>query len=292
MEKNYAILIDSDNVSHKYVSSIFEEISSFGNVPIRRIYGDFTKDSKWRDICLEHSIKQIHQYNYTSGKNATDSTMIIDAMDLLYNENYLSGFVLVSSDSDFTGLCQRLRESNKEIIGMGEKKTPQSLVKACTTFKYLESLYVGDDAINKISTDDIVINKIIEMIYAKGHMLVSQIKEQITKIYNDFDEKNYGYNQMKNFLQAIPGVKISMQKDGKTLIASLDDKTSRVEIDNVKNILFDIIDEKNGKIHISQLQQNLSERGIGYKNLGYSKFKTLLQDLNVFKISKNIVSKR
>ena len=133
-EKRYALLIDSDNVSAKYIDTIFDELADRGMVTVRRIYGDWARSvNGWnRATLLRNSIVPIQQFAYTQGKNATDSAMIIDAMDLLYTGN-LDGFCLVSSDSDFTRLAERLREAGKEVVGMGENKTPEAFVKACTS---------------------------------------------------------------------------------------------------------------------------------------------------------------
>lgn len=127
-EKRYALLIDSDNVSAKYIDTIFDELADRGMVTVRRIYGDWARSvNGWnRATLLRNSIVPIQQFAYTQGKNATDSAMIIDAMDLLYTGN-LDGFCLVSSDSDFTRLAERLREAGKEVVGMGENKTPEAL---------------------------------------------------------------------------------------------------------------------------------------------------------------------
>lgn len=144
-EKRYALLIDSDNVSAKYIDTIFDELADRGMVTVRRIYGDWARSvNGWnRATLLRNSIVPIQQFAYTQGKNATDSAMIIDAMDLLYTGN-LDGFCLVSSDSDFTRLAERLREAGKEVVGMGENKTPEAFVKACTSFKMLDALIRED----------------------------------------------------------------------------------------------------------------------------------------------------
>ena len=141
-EKNFALLIDADNVSYNYLPIMLEEAKRYGNVAIRRIYGDWTdcRKNTWKDILLENSIIPIQQYSYTIGKNASDSAMIIDAMDILYSDQ-VSGFIIVSSDSDFTRLAMRLREACMTVIGMGESKTPTAFVKACEEFKLLDVLY-------------------------------------------------------------------------------------------------------------------------------------------------------
>ncbi len=138
-EQKFAVLIDADNISEKYIKLILDEISNEGVATYKRIYGDWTKPSfgAWKNVLLEYSITPIQQYGYTTGKNATDSAMIIDAMDILYSGS-VQGFCLVTSDSDFTRLAARLRESGMDVVGMGEKKTPKAFIAACNKFKYLD----------------------------------------------------------------------------------------------------------------------------------------------------------
>lgn len=144
-EKRFAVLIDADNVSAKYIKYILDEISSYGVATYKRIYGDWTtpNTASWKDTLLENSVTPVQQYGYTVGKNATDSAMIIDAMDILYSKN-VEGFCIVSSDSDFTKLSSRLRESGMLVVGMGEKKTPKPFIAACNQFKYLDVLLASD----------------------------------------------------------------------------------------------------------------------------------------------------
>lgn len=144
-EKKYALLIDADNISPKYIDIIMREAEVYGVASIRRIYGDWTNTSKssWKECLLDQSLSPVQQYSYTSGKNSSDSAMIIDAMDILYG-NDIDGFIIVTSDSDFTRLAVRLRESGKRIIGMGESKTPSSFIKACEQFKTLDVLYKSE----------------------------------------------------------------------------------------------------------------------------------------------------
>ena len=137
----FAVLIDADNVSDKYIKIILDEISNDGVATYKRIYGDWTKPAlaSWKNVLLDNSILPMQQYNYTTGKNSTDSAMIIDAMDILYS-GQVDGFCIVSSDSDFTRLAARLRESGMNVVGMGERKTPKSFISACNRFKYLDIL--------------------------------------------------------------------------------------------------------------------------------------------------------
>ena len=138
---NLAVLIDGDNIPSAYIKEMMEEIAKYGNPTIKRIYGDWTRPnlSKWKNLLLENAITPIQQYGYTTGKNATDSAMIIDAMDILYSEK-VNGFCLVSSDSDFTRLATRLREAGMQVFGIGEKKTPNPFIVACDKFIYIEIL--------------------------------------------------------------------------------------------------------------------------------------------------------
>ena len=138
-ELRLAVLIDADNVSHAHVKPMLDEIARYGIPTNKRIYGDWTKPQLggWKNVLLDNAITPVQQYGYTTGKNSTDSAMIIDAMDLLYSKN-VDGFCLVSSDSDFTRLAIRLRESGMKVIGIGEKKTPSAFIAACEKFIYLE----------------------------------------------------------------------------------------------------------------------------------------------------------
>lgn len=146
-DNRFAVLIDADNVSVKYIKIILDEISKDGIATYKRIYGDWTNPSliSWKSTLLDNSIIPVQQYSYTTGKNSTDSAMIIDAMDILYSGR-VEGFCLVSSDSDFTRLAARLRESGMTVIGMGESKTPNSFIAACNKFKYLDILSAAEEA--------------------------------------------------------------------------------------------------------------------------------------------------
>lgn len=137
-----AVLIDAENVSKKYIKLIMDEVSDYGTATYKRIYGDFTNPGvmAWQDALRDFALTPIFQFNYTKGKNASDSALIIDAMDILYSGK-VNGFCLITSDSDFTKLAIRLREAGMTVIGMGEQKTPNSLVSACETFKFLDLLY-------------------------------------------------------------------------------------------------------------------------------------------------------
>lgn len=156
---NIAVLIDADNVPHGKIKGIMDEITKNGVPTIRRIYGDWTNPSMtgWKASLLEHSITPIQQYAYTKGKNATDSALIIDAMDILHREN-VDGFCIVSSDSDFTRLASRLRESSKTVIGIGERKTPKPFIASCNKFIYIEILGKAED-VAETSVEAVVVEE-------------------------------------------------------------------------------------------------------------------------------------
>mgnify|MGYP002564394129 CR=1 FL=1 len=230
-EKRFALLIDADNVSAKYIKPITDELSNYGTVTIKRIYGDWTLSlhAKWKDALLENSLTPIQQFGYTQGKNATDSAMIIDAMDLLYSGN-LDGFCIVSSDSDFTRLAARLREAGKLVIGMGESKALGPFVKACDQFKYLDLILdhgeadsapavpaaeagaraaAGDDtAINRESIGRIIDGMIDEMDDGTGWVRTSRVGDQLIKRYPDFDVRNFGSKSLNKFLASLPELEV------------------------------------------------------------------------------------
>ena len=226
-----AILIDADNISPKYVKVILDEAASFGVAACKRIYGDWSdvRLKSWKDALLNNSIIPIQQYSYTTGKNATDSAMIIDAMDLLYSGN-LDGFCIVSSDSDFTRLAARLREAGKLVIGMGESKALGPFVKACDQFKYLDLILehgdgestqpadplaeipaaaVGDDtATNRDSIGRIILGLIDEMDDGTGWVRTSRVGDQLIKRYPDFDVRNFGSKSLNKFLASLPELEV------------------------------------------------------------------------------------
>ena len=212
-EKKFAVLIDSDNVSDKYIKIILDEISNEGIVTYKRIYGDWTKPTQaaWKAVLLNYSLTPVQQYAYTTGKNATDSAMIIDAMDILYSGN-VDGFALVSSDSDFTRLAARLRESGMIVVGMGERKTPSPFIAACSKFKYLDVLARSDtpkpfaqidkgDAIESIKRAVVTIME--ENSDEDGWTFVGDIGNTLNKRYPDFDVRNFGYSKLAPFIKSL-----------------------------------------------------------------------------------------
>ena len=215
-----ALLIDADNISPKYLPIILKEAQNYGSVNIRRIYGDWSeKKEYWKNLLLRYSISPIQQYAYVAGKNASDVAMIIDAMDLLHS-GIVSGFVIVSSDSDFTRLAIRLREAGKLVVGMGESKTPRAFVKSCEEFKTLDVLYNNtspqdygeimdnvdgyeETAITSLSEiKDSMLSIVEEYCDEEGKMHLPAMAQLVRKQYPDFDFRNYGpYNKLKEFIK-------------------------------------------------------------------------------------------
>lgn len=243
-----AVLIDADNISHHYIKGMMEEIARYGTPTIKRIYGDWTKPNLggWKTLLLDYAISPIQQFNYTTGKNATDSAMTIDAMDILYS-NQVDAFCLVSSDSDFTKLATRLRESGKTVYGIGEQKTPTPFIAACDRFIFLEILDEDDD--DEVETEASVTNKsktkkdtkpgaakpkqekrAIQNINKKTIRLISQtikdveddngwaylgeVGNLIVKKQPSFDARNYGFNKLTSMFDAMDEFEIDIRDAG------------------------------------------------------------------------------
>lgn len=230
-EKRMAILIDADNVSSQYIKTILHEASSFGTVNVKRIYGDWTKPNlkSWTEVLLPNSIRQMQQPNYTSGKNSTDSGMIIDAMDLFYSGS-LDGFCLVSSDSDFTSLAMRLKESGMFIVGMGMKTTPNPMVAACNSFKFLDVINPEVSVKNTINSKNeaaikvsvkansksnevkeliTIIKEIIDLnSNDDGWIMLSALQPVLIKIKPEFDTRNYGFKKMLPLIESLNSFEI------------------------------------------------------------------------------------
>lgn len=213
-----AVLIDADNASATNIEGLLAEVAKIGVASIKRIYGDWTTPNlaSWKTALLEHSIQPIQQFRYTTGKNATDSAMIIDAMDLLYSGRF-SAFCLVSSDSDFTRLASRIRESGLQVYGFGERKTPRPFVSACDRFIYTEVFaQPKEEAAANISkprstkelrSDTTLVNLVRAAIDAQsdetGWANLGPVGNYINKTANDFDPRNYGYPKLSQLIEAI-----------------------------------------------------------------------------------------
>ncbi len=242
-ELRLAVLIDADNAPRTAMKEIMEEIAVYGTPTIKRIYGDWTAPNmnSWKPILLETAITPIQQYAYTTGKNSTDSAMIIDAMDILYTTD-VDGFVLVSSDSDFTRLATRLREAGKKVYGMGEKKTPQPFIASCDKFIYIEIIresakeeaaerkaqkkappqQSGSSSIPK-KTIKLIALSLQDIADDEGFGALAALGNLLSKKQPDFDSRNYGYSKLSSMVQAID--RFEIRKDGSALFVR--DKLAR-----------------------------------------------------------------
>ena len=285
MEERYALLIDAENVSAKYIKPILDELSKYGNVTYKRIYGDWTKSqsASWKEVLLQNSITPIQQFSYTYGKNATDSAMIIDAMDMLYT-NDLEGFCLVSSDSDFTKLASRLRESGRTVIGMGESKTPTPFRKACDIFTELELLLddIKDGKKNEVTKGQIeesVIKIITENQNNDKETGLGEVGSRLVKLYPDFDVRRYGYSLLSKFLETFP--KLKLKQDGTQVTVMLyEDKSKKEMLEEF--IVQQIKDSGAQGILLGTLGNRIHNKFKDFKvrDYGYSQFKQYVQILH------------
>jgi len=232
MNTNLAVLIDGDNIPSAFIKEMMEEIAKYGNPTIKRIYGDWTKPhlSKWKSILLEHAITPVQQYGYTTGKNATDSAMIIDAMDILYSEK-VHGFCIVSSDSDFTRLATRLREAGMTVIGIGERKTPNPFIVACDKFIYVEILKTKSEekqteeekesekeSFEKITKKEInlIAATITDLSDDEGWAFLGDVGSLLQKKQPNFDPRNYGFQKLTPLIKSIKKFEIEQRDNPKS----------------------------------------------------------------------------
>ena len=272
-EKNqFAVLIDADNISPKYAPIIFQELEAYGFPSCRRIYGNWSKANGWNEeLLLEYSIIPVQQFSYTSGKNATDMAMVIDAMDLLYGKK-VDGFCIVTSDSDFTRLAMRLREEHMYVIGMGESKTPVALTRACNKFIHLNLIYEADrgkeedmesDEIENVTSLDEISYTIADIISENGNAPVDlgKIGNRLNAKYSDFDVRNYGYTKLSVLIDEEMDNFMLVQEDGGSL-------------DNLSAVTLELKDKHSG---------------FNIKDYGYSRMSSFLRSIRCLTVNGNTV---
>lgn len=300
----FALLIDSDNISADYIKIILNELSKYGTVTYKRIYGDWTRSnaSKWKDVLLANSINPVQQYSYTSGKNATDSAMIIDAMDILYS-GHVNGFCLASSDSDFTRLAMRLRESGMYVIGMGERKTPEPFRSACEKFVLLDLVSNvetpvqasrktpakrEEDALTPLSEIE---QALVSIITENGNdgtsMDIGELGSRLSKMYPSFDVRNYEYTKFSKFLEASEFKKsISLKYTETTVTAYL--HTADITLEDIhKEVIAILKQSDNHTINVGELNQKLCRKfpDFNISNYGYAKLSKMLGEFKDCKLS-------
>ncbi|NMA66234.1 MAG: NYN domain-containing protein [Clostridiaceae bacterium] len=262
-ELRLAVLIDAENVPHSNIKGILEEIAKYGIPTVKRIYGDWTKPNVagWKNVLVENAITPIQQYSYTTGKNSSDSAMIIDAMDILYTDK-VEGFCIVSSDSDFTRLAIRLRESGMKVIGIGERKTPNSFKSACDRFIYIEIINdntrqdieisaeqfkkgesrkmskgpiigIGEELINLIASS------ISDVADDDGWAFLADVGNMIQKKQPDFDSRNFGFAKLTPLIKTLNYFEIDERDSGngkvKHIYVRNKDKTTTTDKKYVKH---------------------------------------------------------
>ena len=303
-KKQFAVLIDADNVSAKYAQVIFDELDKYGYASCRRIYGNWSKGSDWTEKkLLDYSNMPIQQFDYTTGKNATDMAMVIDAMDLLYKDK-VDGFCLVTSDSDFTRLAMRLREEQKYVLGMGESKTPQALKKACNKFVLLnlvgetekelsgspELLAQSLDMDNVTSIEEV--EKTINMMFneqGSGVLDLGYVGNRLAEKFTDFDARNYGYSKLSVFLNE-EMKHFRVKKDSNH--SYLEKEQTQVSRQEIEAEIFDMIWKNGGTIdNLSIIHEELKRkhRGFEVSNYGYKAMSKFLRSIHGLSVNANTV---
>ena len=300
-EKKFALLIDADNISAKYIKIIIDELGKYGTITYKRLYGDLsrTNNRSWKNALLSHSINPVQQYNYTTGKNSTDSAMIIDAMDILYSGK-VDGFCLASSDSDFTRLAMRLREAGMTVIGMGESKTPEPFRVSCERFFFLDLLW--DDSLNETEAEAEVESKeedaitplpalesmIAKIIMNNGidgtTMDIGELGSRLTKSDPAFDIRNYGYNKFSKFLDQFPSIKLVNRDNSVSAIL----QETNISLRAIENEVITILSDAEGhSMNTGQLNQSLCKiyPTFEVQNYGYNRFSKMLTEFSSVKVT-------
>ena len=314
MEKKYALLIDAENADIKYLSNILNELKTYGNVTYKRMYGDFTSSTmkEWNARALEYAIVPIQQPHYSKYKNAADIMLVIDAMDILYNKS-VDGFCIVSNDSDYTRLVNRLCEAGYEVIGMGSSNASKTLKAACTEFKNLEKIFSDDldvaptaktsskkgkKNIDILDTDDDdkgdtitpieEIRQSIMMIVQKDDMAgLGGLKSTLQRQYTDFDERNYGFTSIRKFIESMRDFQII--QDGTSLYVTM--KTpdhAEIEVEQfIRSLLFKEpyeMGELSNKVH--EKFEGFNPKSYGYNQFG--KFVTNIDGVVVTRVDNKV----
>lgn len=310
-QKKYAVLIDAENIAYKYVKYIMGEMANYGVVTYKRAYMDWSAQNAtgWKGVLLENAISPVQSIAYTSGKNSTDSTIIIDAMDILYSKT-VDGFCIVSSDSDFTKLATRLRESGMTVIGMGESKTPKAFIEACNSFKVLNLIANKDEiektenstkseslqdekeqantekkAITPISEIKNAIKNIIISREGKGGVLeIGELGRLLNNRYSEFDTRNYGYSKLSVMLKDMDFLDLTETKNNRINVKF----KGKIKIENINQKIVEILKNSGGNVSLSKLAQLTMTKYPTFspKDYGYSQFKKMIESIPQISINK------
>ena len=300
----YAVLIDADNISSKYAATIFEELEKYGLSTYRRIYGNWSRGNGWSEgMLLEYSIMPVQQFSYTSGKNATDMAMVIDAMDILF-KNKVQGFCLVTSDSDFTRLAMRLREENMFVLGMGESKTPVALTRACNKFIHLNLVAEQNKALeeNELSGPEEndeqnvtpiseVRQAILAVINENGGKQVdlARIGNRLNDKFSDFDVRNYGYSKLSTMVDE-EFSDLSVKKSNNQHYV---ERRSTVSKEELEREICSMIEKSGGIVdNLSTLNDELHKKykQLDFRQFGYNRISSFLRSMKSVTVHENQVS--
>ena len=294
IEYKIALLIDSENVSPKYIKSVMNEIAKYGKIVIARFYGDINNLSKeWHRTAQDNAIKPVHQYNVATGKNAADMAMALDAQEMMYQQK-VNAFFLVTSDSDFTPLAVKLREGGMHVIGIGSiKTTTQAFKSACNEFKYFEYLDDEDDeeevAPKLVEADKEEIERTIKGIIIENgienRIQLSRLGDILVNRFSDFDPRKYGHKTLSNLVSTISGVVTSQEKT--TTYVSL---MSTMQKEDIMQAIVEIIKtNKSGEMMLTKIKQELERRypSFNYAELGFTRFSKLVSSIPNVVVNKN-----
>ena len=242
-ETKIAVLIDAENISYKYIDDIFNAIKRDGKILISRLYGQYDVIKQWEKACNQYSIKINTQFNYVKGKNTTDSRLIIDAMDIMYQDQ-VNTFYILSSDSDYTGLITRIKEEDKTVVGVGNRNTPEPLINACNKFLYIENLITQKESPKTLNQkSNVPLSSIYSEIYSMisetndSEKQISQIKEKLTNIFPDFNLKNYDGipHKFLDFITNISGIEVFTKEDKNTYFARIKNEDKLINFIKANN---------------------------------------------------------
>ena len=288
-QNRIALLIDAENISYKYIDTIFDELKEIGSVTIRKVYGDLSKEGTkpWVNPIQKYAITPVQQYQNTKGKNSSDMALVIDAMDILYN-NPVEVFCIASSDSDFTRLASRIRQEGKMVIGMGESKSSQPFVNAFDKFQYLdlideENAEAGSE--KEITPINEIKNEVMAFLESNDGYVenLSLVKNNIQKKFPDFDSRNYGCSKFSKFIAQLSDEIEVIINNNINLVRFKNSKTRK----NVENFVIDtILSSKKKSLNIGEVNKKVKERYPDFtpKDYGYKQVKLFFTNINGVKL--------
>lgn len=283
-----ALLIDADNTSAKYIKTIIDELNlNYGAISVKRVYGDWTNEclKSWKEVMLDHSLTPMQQFAYTTGKNSTDSAMIIDAMDILYTKTDIDTFCLATSDSDFTRIAARLRESGKLVIGMGRSQTPKAFVSACNEFKYLDVIENSEETEITTEKSSITpIDDIKDMAFdiinsTDTHAIqLGRVKQILLSKFSDFDERNYGFTKFSTFINSFNEFTV---KGNDVKIT----ESSNPDTDRIRAFVVNTLESVKSATSV-ELQNRIVKqfKNFKLKSHGYSNMKSFLNSIDKIRL--------